>query len=86
MRSDLVVIADEAIELDLELLLCLDRVLLVDELLERLVEALDLSAGLGMIGTRVLRMDAQAGELHLEGTGEPVPGVRTKDQAVVGEE
>jgi hypothetical protein len=28
----------------------------------------------------------RAGKLHLEGTGEPVPGVRREDEAVVSEE
>ena len=52
MRSDLVVVADEPIELDLELALRLDVVLLVDELLEGLVKPFHLSAGLGMIGAQ----------------------------------
>ena len=36
-------------------------------LLQRLVEALDLAAGLGVVGPRVLRLDAEAKQLDLHG-------------------
>ena len=57
---------DESVDLGLEASDGLHLALLRQELLQRLVEALDLSAGLGMVGARVLVDDAQAIELGLE--------------------
>ena len=51
MGSDVVVVGDEAIDGSLELLLGFDALLGGHELLERLVEPLELAAGLGMVGT-----------------------------------
>jgi len=54
MRTDFVVVGDEAIDLGLELRDRLGARLFVEELLERLVEALDLAAGLRVIGRECL--------------------------------
>jgi hypothetical protein len=60
VRSHLVVVSDEAIDLGLELCDRGGPRLLAEKLLEGLVEALDLAAGLGVIGPRVLVVDAEA--------------------------
>ena len=52
--ADLVVVGDEAIHLRLELGDRMGSGLFAKEPLERLVEALDLAAGLGLIGPRVI--------------------------------
>ena len=57
-----------------------------DELLERLVEALDLSLGLGMVGLAVLGRDAQGEELLFGATGEAIAGLGAEDEPIVGEE
>jgi hypothetical protein len=49
MRPDMVVVGDETVQLGLELGHRGARVLALEELLERLMEALDLAAGLRMI-------------------------------------
>jgi hypothetical protein len=69
MGTDVVVVGDEAVEGDLELLFGLDAVAFGQVLLQRLMEALDLSAGLWVIGPRVLGGDAQADELGFEQPG-----------------
>jgi hypothetical protein len=60
MRTDLVVVGDERVQLHLELSLGLGRGLLGEMFLERLVEALDLAAGLRVIGPRMLGPDPEA--------------------------
>ena len=85
MRPLGVVVLGEAVELALEQLLGRGRLLLGQVLLERLVEALDLAAGLGVIGPRVPRRDAQAEQLGLHGA-ESAAHRRGEDAPVVGQE
>jgi hypothetical protein len=66
MGADLVVIGDEAIDLALELLDRFGARLFAQELLLRLMEALDLATGLRVIGARVFVGDAQVKQLGLE--------------------
>jgi hypothetical protein len=55
-----------------------------EELLQGLVEALDLAAGLGVIGARVLVVDAEVKQLGLErGVAVAIGG--REDAAVVGQ-
>jgi hypothetical protein len=67
----LVVVADEVVDLALELGDGPCRVLFAQPALERLVEPLDLPLGLGMVGLAVLEGDAEGGELALK----PTPAV-----------
>ena len=71
VRADVVVVVGEGIELALQ---CGERLgggLLGQVALERLVQALDLAAGLGVVGARVLELDAEALELVLPGRQPP---------------
>jgi hypothetical protein len=86
MRPGGVVVLDEAVDLALELLLCDHALLDGQELLERLVEALDLAAGLGVIGPRLLGADAEAEQLLLEGTSGARSALSGEDEPVVREE
>ena len=52
----------------------------------RLVEALDLAAGLGMVGPRVLGLDAEGEQLLFGGAGHLVVALGGEDEPVVGEE
>ena len=52
---------------------------------ERLVEALDLAAGLGMVGTRVRQSDVQRGEVTFERDLAAAAGGGGEDRGVVGE-
>ena len=86
MRPDLVVVGDEAVELGLELADRSRGGLLGQVLLQCLVEALDLPAGLGMVGPGVLECDAEREQLRLHGAapvavagGEDRPVVRSND-------
>src|SRR5205809_3473181 len=63
MRSLLVVVEPESIELELEVSQALGRRLPLQVALEGLVEALDFAAGLGMVGTGVSGFDSQPIEL-----------------------
>ena len=67
MGSDLVVIAAKLVELHLQLCDRTRTGLFGQPLLERLVEALDLAAGLGVVRPRVSVLDASFDELALEG-------------------
>ena len=69
MRTLLVVGEDEAVELALELGDRTGSALLGQVALERLVEAFDLAAGLGVIGPGVLHHDPELVEQGLEGGG-----------------
>ena len=51
----------------------LGGILLGEVLLEGLVKALHLAAGLGVVGPGVLRRDAQSQQLGLHGAGHPMP-------------
>jgi hypothetical protein len=82
MRPDVVVVGDEAVDRPLELLLGLDVLLGRDELLERLVEAFDLAAGLGVIGPRMLDRDAQGEELLFDEAFDTEAGACREDQPV----
>jgi hypothetical protein len=66
VRPGLVVVDDEPIDLRLELFDRTCRRLLREPALERLVEALDLPAGLRVIGARVPKVDPQGEELGLQ--------------------
>ena len=83
VRAGGVVVLDEAVDLGLEGAQRPRSGLTAQVLLHRLVEPLDLPAGLGVIGPGVLEVDAQRGELGLEGSdteavggGEDGPVVR----------
>src|SRR5207237_4013461 len=69
MGAQLVVVGHDAIELGLQLLLGLGRILFGQEALQGLVEAFDLATGLRVVGPRVFRGDAQRQQLELHGTG-----------------
>jgi hypothetical protein len=66
VRPDSVVVAPEAVELDLELADARRRLLPGEPSLEGLVEALDLAAGLGVIRARVPVGDSERIELDLD--------------------
>ena len=84
VRPDLVVIGDEAIDLSLELAYVRCRRVLGQPLLLRLVEALDLAAGLWVIGRRVAVGDPErrGRELHRAAT---TPRRRGEPRSVVAE-
>src|SRR5207344_3609338 len=85
VRSHLVVVGDEPIDLGLELGDRADGWLTGQERLHRLVEALDLAAGLRMVGTGVAELDPEREQLGLHHVGSsPVPG--RVDAAVVGQQ
>ena len=86
MGTDVVVVGDEAVDGPLELLLGLEALLGGQELLQGLVEALDLAAGLGMVGPGVLDRDAEGEQLVLDRPGDAVAALRGEDEPVVGEE
>src|SRR5207253_4572854 len=84
VRAGLVVVPAEGVELELEVGKGLGRRLLPEELLERLVEALHLAAGLGVAVAGVLVLDAQARQLGLQ-VDLAAAGAGVEDQAVVAE-
>ena len=65
MRTDLVVVANEGVELALQVLHGARTGLFGEVTLHRLMESLDLPTSLGMVGTGVLGDDAEAFELGL---------------------
>ena len=65
--SAVVVVGDEGVELGLELLLGVGRVLFGQVALEGLVEAFDLAAGLGVVGAGVLGADAEGQQFGFDG-------------------
>jgi hypothetical protein len=79
--SHLVVVVAEAIELGLESGDGGGSALLGQPLLEGLVEAFDLAAGLGVVGAGVLVVDAEGEQLELDGAG-PSAGFGGEDGAV----
>jgi len=85
MRALLVVVAAKGVELELEHGDRGRRRLFGEEPFEGLVEAFDLAAGLGVVGSRVLGLDAQELELGLE-DDLAAAGVGGEDGSVVGEQ
>lgn len=83
--AHVVVVGGEAVELCLQLDDGRWSRLAGEEPFERLVEPFDLAAGLGMVGARVLQLDAQGEQLGLErgGAAAVLGGV---DKAVIGED
>ena len=84
VRSDVVVVIAEAVELGLQLGQGGGRGLFGEPAFEGLVEALDLAARLGVIGAGVLVVDPQPDELELDGTA-AVAALGSEDRPVVGE-
>src|ERR1035438_3631464 len=77
-------VADEVVDLPLELGDGGSRVLLAQPPLQGLVEPLDLALGLGVVGLAVLDGDTQGGELGLEAAA-AVAELGGEDAAVVGQ-
>ena len=69
MGADGVVVAAEPVELGLQGGDGGGSALVGQPLLEGLVEAFDLAAGLGVVGAGVLVVDAQGEQLELDGAG-----------------
>src|SRR5688572_23888982 len=84
VRSYPVVVRAKAVELGLELGEGPGATLFGQSLLEGLVEALDLAAGLGVVGPGVLVVDAESEQLELDGAG-AVAALGGEDGAVVGQ-
>jgi hypothetical protein len=84
VRSDVVVVVAEAVELGLELVERRGGWLFGEPPFEGLVEAFDLAAGLGVVGAGVLVVDPQPDELEFDGTG-AVAALGGEDRPVVGE-
>jgi hypothetical protein len=82
VRAPLVVVGDEALDLCLQPRQRVRLTLRRQVLLERLVEALDLAAGLRVVGARVLLEDAERDQLGLDRAA-PVTGRCGVDRAVV---
>src|SRR5579863_8889801 len=82
--ANVVVEVREPVQLSLQLSEGRRRRLLAKELLHRLMESLDLPAGLGMVGAGVLGDHAEALELGLEARSS-VATLRGVDRAVVRE-
>ena len=85
VRADGVVVVPELIELDLQLPRAPDLRMLVEPPLERLVEPLDLAAGLRVLGTRGHVPDPERGGLELDRT-ESASGNRGEHSTVIGEQ
>ncbi len=85
MGSSGVVVLAKRVELKLELGDGVCRRLLVQEALDGLVEALDLAAGLRVVGRGVFEDDAQALQLKLE-QDLAAPGPAGEDGGVVAEQ
>jgi hypothetical protein len=84
--AGVVVVGGEGVELGLELFLGGGGVLMGEVFLQGLVEALDLAAGLGVVGAGVLGADAQGQQFQFQVPGGVVLVVRTEDEPVVAEE
>jgi len=85
VRSAVVVVVAEGVELELQLVQGGGGSLLAKEALEGLVEALDFAAGLRVIGTGVLEVDAQTLKLQLE-EDLAAAGLGGEDGGVVAEQ
>src|ERR1044072_4743960 len=85
VRPDRVVVMREGVKLALQLRERPHRRLVCQVALERLVQALDLAAGLGVVGPRVLGGDPQPLELDLQ-EHLAAPRGRGEDSAVVAEQ
>ena len=85
VRPDLVVVGAERIELGLQLRQRCCRILLGEVALERLVEPLDLAAGLGVIGPGVDVFDPQLVALELQGAAS-TSGSRGEHRTVIGQQ
>ena len=83
--ADLVVVDAEGVELTLEGRQAVGGALHGEVALERLVEAFDLAAGLGMVGGGVLAEDAEAVQFGLE-EDPSLAGFAAEDGSVVAEQ
>jgi hypothetical protein len=83
--TDGVVVAAEPVQLPLEFLHGGGGWLRGEPLLLGLVEALDLAAGLRVVGPGVVEEDPSLAELDLEGDPAAASGCAGEDRAVVGE-
>jgi hypothetical protein len=83
--SGVVVVGAKCVQLQLEVGRRVCRRLLGQELLEGLVEALDLAAGLGMVGRGVLALDAESVQFRLQ-QHLALTRPAGEDSAVVGEQ